>query len=198
MLRNLFFIGTFLWGAFALQAQQQTLFNNLDVTGAFGSVIVEGGNLNGEFLGDVGGGGALMMSPVFIGGYGMGTKRAIHTIKDGPDAGQYDMKFSHGGLWLGFVPKADKLIHPYGSLKIGWGKTRLRFDEDGDNIFRDNIFVLTPELGFEVNLTEWLKMSVTGGYRLVNGVNEIPDLTNDDLSSFIGIISFHIGGFEDF
>lgn len=185
-------------GAYTLQAQQETLFNNLDVTGAFGSVIVEGSNINGEIIGDVGGGGALLMSPIFVGGYGMGTKRGIHTVEEGPDAGQYDLKFSHGGLWLGFVPRSDKLIHFYSSLKIGWGKARLRYEEDGENIFRDNIFVLTPEAGFEVNLTEWLKMSMTGGYRLVNGVTQLPELDNDDFSSPIGIITFHIGGFEDF
>lgn len=198
MLRQVILFASLLTFSLALTAQQQTLFNNLDVTGAFGSVIVEGGNYGGELLGDVGGGGALLMSPVFIGGYGMGTNRAVHTITEGPDAGQYDTKFSHGGLWLGFVPKSDRLIHFFSSLKIGWGKVRLRFDEDGDNIFRDNIFVLTPEAGVEVNLTEWMKMSITGGYRLVNGVTQVPELDNDDFSTPIGTITFHFGGFEDF
>ena len=97
----------------------------------------------------------------------MGTKYPTHTITQGDDAGEYDIKFGHGGLWLGFAPKSDKLIHFYGSTKIGWGKARLR--QDKENVFTDRVFVLTPEMGLEVNLTEWLKMSFTAGYRWVNG-----------------------------
>ena len=46
----------------ALIAQEETLFNNLDVTGAFGGPIIEIGSINGEIGADVGGGGALVMS----------------------------------------------------------------------------------------------------------------------------------------
>ncbi|MEZ4984626.1 MAG: hypothetical protein R2795_06275 [Saprospiraceae bacterium] len=181
--------------AITLYAQEETLFNNLDVTGAFGSVIVETGTINGEIGADVGGGGALVMSPIFVGGYGMGTDYPVHTIKEGNLAGDYDLKFGHGGLWLGVAPNAHKLIHFYGSTKIGWGKARLR--QDKENILIDRVFVLTPELGFEVNLTEWLKMSVTGGYRWVNGVSRLPELANNNFSSPLGLITFRIGGFDD-
>jgi hypothetical protein len=187
----LFFLGI----SGAVVAQTQTLFNNLEVTGIFGSVIVETGSINDEIGADVGGGGALVMDPIFIGGYGMGTKYPTHEIMNGENAGQYDVKFGHGGLWLGVVPNSEKLIHFYGSTKIGWGKARLR--QDKDNIFTDRVFVITPELGFEVNLTQYLKMSITGGYRWVNGVTQLQELENGDFSSPLGIISFHIGGFSD-
>lgn len=182
-----------LMAIFQLHAQE-TLFNNLDVTGAFGSVIIETGSINDEIGADVGGGGALVMSPVFLGGYGMGTTYPVHTITEGPNAGEYDVKFGHGGLWLGFVPKSDKLIHFYGSAKVGWGKARLR--QDKENLFTDRVFVMTPELGLEVNLTEWLKMSFTAGYRWVNGVTRLEELNNDDFSSPLGTITFRMGGFE--
>ncbi len=183
----------FLFGC--LNAQNETLFNNLDVTGAFGSLIIETGSINDEIGADVGGGGALVMSPLFIGGYGMGTKYPLHTIAEGPDAGDYDIKFGHGGLWLGIVPKSEKLIHFYGSAKIGWGKARLK--QDRKNIYSDRHFVLLPEIGVEINVTEHLKMSFTGGYRWVNGVTRLPGLTDDDFSSPVGTITFRMGGFTD-
>lgn len=181
----------------SLSAQHETLFSNLDVTGAFGSVLIEGGDINGEIGADVGGGGALVMSPLFIGAYGMGTKYPVHTVPEGSDieAGDYDLKFGHGGLWLGYAPKSDKLLHFYSSAKIGWGKTRLR--EDKKNVVIDRHFVMLPEIGFEINLTEYMKMSFTGGYRFVNGITQIPGLENEDLSSPVGLISFRIGGFTD-
>ena len=55
---------------------------------------------------------------------------------------------------------------------------------------------MTPELGLEVNLTEWLKMSFTAGYRWVNGVTRLEELNNDDFSSPLGTITFRMGGFE--
>ncbi|MCB0637086.1 MAG: hypothetical protein KDC54_10740, partial [Lewinella sp.] len=132
-----------------------------------------------------------------LGGYGMGTDYPIYTIPEGEEgAGQYDLKFGHGGLWIGYAPQSHKLIHFYSSAKIGWGKARLR--QDKENIYSDRVFVLTPELGFEVNLTEWLKMTFTGGYRWVNGITNLPGtLENEDFSSPVGIITFRIGGFED-
>lgn len=178
-----------------LQAQHETLFNNLDVTGAFGSLIIETGEINAEVGADVGGGAALVMSPLFIGWYGMGTKYPTHTIEEGDYAGDYNIKFKHHGLWLGFVPRSDKLIHFYGSAKIGWGKTHLR--QDRDKILTDRTFVMTPELGFELNLTQYVKMTFTGGYRWVNGISQLPGLTNDDFSSPIGTITFRMGGFID-
>ena len=143
----------------------------------------------------VGGGGALVMSPLFIGGYGMGTSYPVHTVTTGEKPGDYDIKFGHGGLWLGVAPNSHKLINFYGSTKIGWGKARLR--QDKESVFTDRVFVLTPELGVEINLTEWLKMGLTGGYRWVNGVTHLPELANEDFSSPIGILTFRIGGFED-
>ena len=180
----------------SLSAQNETLFNNLDVTGAFGGPIIEIGSINGEIGADVGGGGALVMSPVFIGGYGMGTEYPIYEIPEGEEgAGTYDLKFGHGGLWLGVVPGSFRLLHVYASTKIGWGKARMR--QDKENIFSDRIFVMTPELGFEINLTEWLKLGLTGGYRWVNGVSRLPGLDNQDFSSAVGTITFRIGGFDD-
>lgn len=178
-----------------LQAQHETLFSNLDITGAFGSLIIETGQINEEIGADVGGGAALVMSPLFIGWYGLGTKYPTHTIEEGDYAGDYDIHFRHRGLWLGYVPKSEKLIHFYGSAKIGWGKTRLRQDKKA--ILTDRNFVLTPEIGFEVNLTQYLKMSFTGGYRWVNGITQLPELTNEDFSSPIGTITFRMGGFVD-
>lgn len=101
---------------------QEILFNNLDVIGVFGSVIVEIGLINGEVGVDVGGGGVFVMFFVFFGGYGMGIIYFVYIIIEGFNVGEYDVKFGYGGLWLGFVLKFDKFIYFYGSVKVGWGK----------------------------------------------------------------------------
>lgn len=60
----------------------------------------------------------------------------------------------------------------------------------------DCVFVMILELGFEVNLIEWLKMSFIVGYCWVNGVICLEEFNNDDFSSLLGIIIFWMGGFE--
>lgn len=178
-----------------LSAQQETLFDDLEVLGAFGGPILEVGSINGEVGADVGGGGALILNRFFFGGYGMGTEYPEYSIEDGENAGDYNIQFRHGGLWFGATSKTGKLVHFYSSLKVGWGRTRLK--SDGDTIFSDRTFVLTPEAGFEVNVTDFFKLGFTAGYRWVDGINQLPGLESNDFSSPVGTLTFRFGGFGD-
>ncbi len=198
-MKKAFFI--FLSGmlASALPAQHETLFDDFTSFGAFGGPIVEISAINGEIGADVGGGGALVLDDFFIGGYGMGTDYPEITLSQ--DVGgeiediNYNIRFKHGGMWFGYTPKQYKVGHLYGSLKIGWGKAQLlndRFDTP-----RDRIFVLTPEVGAELNLTDWFKLGFTAGYRWVNGVSRLPTLDDSDFSSPTGTITFRFGSFRD-
>lgn len=181
------------------RAQHETLFDDFSSFGAFGGPIVEISSINGEVGADVGGGGALILDDLFIGGYGMGTSYPETTINQEVDGEFrdviYDIRLKHGGLWFGYTPNQGKVWHPYGSLKVGWGKTQLlndRFDTP-----TDRIFVLTPEIGMEVNLTRFFKLGFTAGYRWVNGVSRLPTLTDSDFSSPTGTLTFRFGGFGD-
>ncbi len=181
--------------ALQVSAQHETLFGDLDVIGAFGGPIVEISQIGEDIGADVGGGGALILNNLFLGGYGMGTDYPDYEIMDGENAGQYNIKFGHGGLWFGYVAKQNKLVHFYSSFKLGWGKGRLR--QDKETIFSDRVFVMTPEIGFEVNLTDFFKLGITGGYRWVNGISKLPGLSNDSFNSPVGILTFRFGGFGD-
>jgi hypothetical protein len=172
-----------------LRAQHETLFSEFDIMGAFGGPILEIGRINGEIGADVGGGGALIVNNFFLGGYGMGTDYAQMTLQNQ----NYNIRFKHGGLWLGYTYRDYKLAHLYSSVKIGWGNAQLR--RSGETDFSNRIFVMTPEVGLELNLTSWFKLAFSGGYRWVNGVNTLPSLNNSDFSSPVGILTFRFGGF---
>jgi hypothetical protein len=170
---------------------EETLIKNIEVIGAFGGPLIEVGSINGEFGADVGGGGALVINNFFIGGYGLGTDYPQITI----DNEDYNIRFKHGGFWLGYTSDAQKLLHFYSSARLGWGKTQIR--GDGPAVASDRVFVLTPEVGFEVNLTNFMRVAFTGGYRVVTGVSKLGDFANDDFSSPIGAITFRFGGFSN-
>lgn len=185
--------------ATALAAQHETLFDDFTSFGGFGGPMVEISAINGEVGADVGGGGALILDDLFIGGYGMGTDYPEITLTE--DVGgefqdiNYNIRFKHGGLWFGYTPRQYKMGHFYSSLKVGWGKAQLlndRFDKP-----RDRIFVLTPEVGVELNLMDWFKLGFTAGYRWVNGISKLPTLDDSDFSSPTGVITFRFGSFGD-
>jgi len=173
------------------QNKEETLFGSIDHIGGFGGPMIEVSSINGETVADVGGGGALILDNFFFGGYGLGTDAP--NIQIGLE--QFDIDFGHGGLWFGFVAPPYKVAHVYSSFKLGWGEANLK-DNDGDKLFSDNVLVLTPEVGVELNITHWFKLAFSGGYRFVDGVNTLPgDLTDDSFSSPFGALTFRFGGF---
>lgn len=173
------------------QSKEETLFGDIDHIGGFGGPLIEVSSINGETVADVGGGGALILDNFFFGGYGLGTDAP--NIQIGLES--FDIDFGHGGLWFGFVTPPYKVAHVYSSFKLGWGEANLK-DKDGDKLFSDNVLVLTPEVGVELNITGWFKLAFTGGYRFVDGANNLPGGLNDDsFSSPFGALTFRFGGF---
>jgi len=173
-------------------AQTETLFGNDTDFGGFGGPMVEFSNVNGQLVGDVGGGGALIINNFFVGGYGLGNDAASIDYQEQ----KYDIDFGHGGFWLGYALKEHKLVHLYTSFKVGWGSAELKID--GDKKFDDNLLALSPDIGVEFNITNWFKLGVTGGYRYVSGIENLADLSNDDFTGMTGALTFRFGGFGDY
>ena len=174
------------------QGQTQTLFDDSHSYGGFGGPMLEFSKVNGQTVGDVGGGGALIINDFFVGGYGLGTEDATVFYEEE----DYDIDFGHGGFWFGYALNQHKLIHLYTSFRVGWGEVQLL--QNDDKKYDDNVLVLSPEIGIEVNVTNWFKLGLTGGYRYVDGINSLPVLANEDFSSMYGAITFRFGGFGDY
>ena len=180
--------------AISLSAQTETLFNRTTVIGGFGGPITEFGQFNGEFIVSSGGGGGVILDDFFIGGYGMGTME----VNDKNTTSQnLNLQMGHGGFWLGYTYKTDKLVHVFASTKLGWGNIEIDVTEGFDNYAKDNIFVITPEVGVEVNLFRWFKLAGTVGYRAVTGFNSIDEYKNSDFSGVAGTLTLRFGGFGD-
>lgn len=181
-----------------LRAQDETLFGNVDRSGAFGGPLWEYHNLDQDFQVASGGGGALILDDFYLGGYGMGDAEFV--VEDAAANLRQRVKFKHGGLWLGYTPLQNKVLHPYASVKFGWGKARYLatpLDQPSMELeaSKDNIFVMTPELGFELNVFSWFRVAVTGSYRLVSGADTLPVFNDDDLSEFAMQLTLRFGGF---
>lgn len=191
MKKQIITLALLLFSIASIHAQTQTLFNRARVVGGFGAPIVEIG-LNDNYNTSVGGGGGLLINSFFIGGYGMGSLDFEELLDQDGDIESIDL--GHGGLWLGFSVPTHKIIHFYGSARVGWGAIDIRFEDNSFDDF-DQVFVFTPEAGIELNVTRWFKLAGTVGYRYLDGVNDGSLYSNDDFKGAFAGITLRFGGF---
>jgi hypothetical protein len=178
-----------------LQAQVQqseALFDHARVRGAFAAPLFEWG-LNNDLGSATGGGAGIVIDNMFIGAYGLGSIDFQDFIETGDIQ---SVKLAHGGFWIGGNWPSHKLLHFYSSAKVGWGALDIEVD-DPFLTYRDldKVFVLTPEIGLELNLTRWMRLSGTVGYRYLNGVNANQAFSNEDFRGTTAGITLRIGWF---
>lgn len=188
----------FLLAATAVFAQKdETMFSDVRRIGGWGAPIFEYSNLNEDVNVVSGGGGALVLNDFYLGGYGMGTT----SLNNDATLTNETLKFKHGGFWIGYTPIQHKVVHPYASVKLGWGKANYRlydgFTNEQLGSQRSNLFVTTPEAGLEVNVFSFFRIAATASYRWVNGFDPVGGFKEDDLSSFGATLTLRFGGFGD-
>lgn len=174
-----------------LSAQRDnTLVNHTGRVGFFFSTSMEFNNEVNDVNSYGGGGFGLVLSDFFIGGYGSAGANFDNLIYDN-DIERIEL--AHGGLWLGYTPFQHAVVHPFASLRTGWGAVGIEFDDfDEDEI--DNVYVMTPELGLEVNIFRFLRVAGSASYRKVNGINNT-NYDSDVFDGFGGRIALKIGWF---
>lgn len=184
------------------QEEPQTLFKSENTKiGGFGGPIIEMSGIDGDVGLFVGGGGGVILNNFYIGGYGTGlTTNPKRDIELDGQTQSRRLNFGHGGLWLGYDFKANRLLHLTLSTKIGWGAITYIRDVNGipspDFLDpRDDVFVLTPEIGVEMNMTKFFKIALTGSYRWVNGL-DLSYTDNEQLSSPGVNLTFKFGWFD--
>ena len=146
----------------------------------FMAPIMEYSAMGDNFAFFMGGGGAILLNQTFFfGGYGEGltTLYEKEMITD-PMASYIQterVSWGHGGLWMGYIHHSQSPIHAGISSKFGWGSIDI-YDQDFKNNnsseFRDNVFVIIPQLEAEFNFFKWLKLNVGVGYRVVTGIDK--------------------------
>lgn len=188
----------FLFAATVLTAQKdETLFSQINRTGAWGGPIFEYSDLGNDLQAVVGGGGALIFNDFYFGGYGMG--KADYTTVFQAEQRKDKVNFAHGGFWIGYTPIQRKVVHPYVSLRLGWGKARFESVHLQTNTLqrslKDNLFVTIPEAGLEVNVFSFFRIAFTASYRWVNGVDNLPVYSDKDLSCISLGLTLRFGGF---
>ncbi len=180
---------------FAQEKEYQTIFDNqnLRISG-MGGPFMQFTAVAGEFGHMMGGGGAVLLNNFFIGGYGLGLTNII------PD--NYNrqtnshLTLGHGGFWMGYALFGERSIHLTVSSLIGWGEFGIVQWDGYYPIVRDQIFVLSPTLEVELNLTRYFRIGAGASYNLYTMVDEYQHgYRSSDLSAPGGFLSFKFGWF---
>ena len=175
--------------AFQAQAQDRTLLGPSSRIGFFVSPYLEFGPLNQPWEASIGGGAGLVLGNGFIGVYGAAGADYEQLLQEN----EFDrIDLAHGGLWLGYNPKQHWLFHPYTTVRVGPGVVNI--ETNGWNDYVDNVVVISPELGVEMNLTKFLRLAGTAGYRWVDGVST-PGLKDNDFTGWTGTVTLRLGYF---
>jgi len=190
-MKNLFLLAMFTLLTGQLFAQKDnTIFNNHTRNGFFISPIFEYSDLKGDLSTSMGFGLGFIAGDLFIGGYGLGLTDYDKAFDDGFE----NLTLGHGGLWLGYTYPQTQAMHFFSSVKLGWGGANFEIIDD-ELEYDDSFFVFTPEVGLEFNVFRWFRIAATGGYRFLNGMDGVPDFTEDDFEGWTGTLTLRIGGF---
>jgi hypothetical protein len=157
-------------------------------SGGFGGPVVKFSQLLDEFALFAGARGGWIANHSFVVGGGVYT--LVNTV-DSPGLFEPISKFIYGGFEVEYVAFWSEPVHFTIGTLVGAGR-RFRTDEpDPDH---DEVFVLEPAVGLEVNAASFLRIVTGFGYRYVSKETS-GDLTNEDLRAFVASLTFKFGDF---
>lgn len=165
-------------------AQDETLFEKIDlrITGAWGGPHTIFSSFQDDNSFSSGGFGGIELSKVFFVGWGGYTMESNITLENDEVK---NFKLNYNGPHLSYSWMPSKVVHPNVSVMFGPGRT---FIDDTKN---DNIFIIQPAIGAEINVFKWFRINIRGGYR--TGLDADNSVSNEDISSLFGGIDFKFG-----
>lgn len=101
------------------------------------------------------------------------------------DNQRFDFDYNGGKLGYAFVPY--KAIHPVLNFEVGRGSVRI------GGLGKDQVFVMQPSAGLEINIFRWCRLGLEGGYRMVRNYDLGGGLTEDHLSGAYGQATVKFG-----
>ncbi len=174
--------------------KMQTLFAfDSKITG-YGSFDTKFTRMNGADAVLIGGHGGVIFNSYFYFGLGAYGQVTNSQFTGSLPEETLNMHMGYTGMMMGFNIMPTKVVHFSVPLFVGVGNIEL----DRDNIFVENsaFLLFEPGLQVEINVLQFMKIGLGGGYRLVNGTNLRNDISDDDLTYWTGNFSLIFGKFN--
>lgn len=105
-------------------------------------------------------------------------------VLDQTDNQRFDFRFNGGKIGYSFVPY--KALHPMLNVELGRGRAKLSGEGN------DDMFIIQPSAGVEINVFRWFRIGLEGGYRFARNVDYVA-LSNQDLSGAFAQATLKLG-----
>lgn len=168
--------------ALPLPAQEDanTLLSGKIEHGGFGGPHLGISGVNGEAGIFTGAQGGWIINHAFV--LGLGGYTLQNEVKGDVDTRHLEMDY--GGFQFTYIPRSDRLIHPFFQVLLGTGTAYYSSSESVNNASNHDWFwVIQPAIAMELNVVTFFRASLVGSYRIVQDV-ELPNLSNSDISGF--------------
>ncbi|MBK9013409.1 MAG: hypothetical protein IPM82_04640 [Saprospiraceae bacterium] len=185
MKKSLISVFTLIILATSMLAQRdETLIGKtgLKLTGLWGGTNIGLVGFDGDNHGMAGGFFGLEFSKSLLLGFG-GSSGSESTTYNGIYR-KYEIDY--GGFLVGYAYKPHKVVHPRVSFLMGSGNLKIKDEPD------DNVFVVQTSAGIEVNLFQWFRMGLEGGYRFVSNTS-LPKPSDGEVSAPFAQLSLRFG-----
>ena len=96
---------------------------------------------------------------------------------------------------MGYSFPAREEAHLYTNLRLGRGTAQLTGRSDAAGIISEDIYVINPEIGMEINISPWSRFIISGSARWVSGIDSDTGLTNTDFENYAVGMTFRFGNF---
>jgi hypothetical protein len=132
-------------------------------------------------------GGMLIEHRLTVGGAGYGFSRTP-SGPPAPDGTPRQFVAGYGGFMLRYAVYSDIPLYASFGVLIGGGAVTLAPEHHDDNhqdyVQVHGYFVFQPDASLHVNMTRWLRLTMTAGYRLATSVDEF-HYQSDDIGGVI-------------
>jgi len=167
--------------------------------GWFGAPMLEVTRLFDQTAAFVGGGIAMLIDRHFyVGVYAQNLATGVQDSVPTPQGPSFNsLHLLHGGLLAGYNVLYAKVVHLTASLKLGGGRVTERTVSPnglGQLVAEDDIFLITPHVGLNVNVTPFLQLSLEAGYRFSTGI-DLLGVSSSDFDGPLGLLGFRFGRF---
>lgn len=105
-------------------------------------------------------------------------------VLDQNDNQRFDFRFNGGRIGYAFLPY--KAVHPLLSIELGRGRAKLAGEGN------DDMFIMQPSAGVEINVFRWFRIGLEGGYRFARNVDYV-SLSDSDISGPFAQASLKFG-----
>lgn len=107
---------------------------------------------------------------------------------------RFSFNYSHAGLWAGYKTRMARNFQFTADLKAGEGKIFWERNDNHYSMFEDYALFITPSVGVDLELLQFMALHGEVGYRSVYGM-DIPKFSDSDFSGINVLFMLKIGLF---